>query len=198
MAWAPAYATVSELKAMLGIPAATATYDDELELVIGAASRAIDHSAGRQFGQLAAPAARVYTADCWTVVIDDLMTLVGLEVKADDDGDGVYERTITDFVLHPRNASSDGRPWTNFAAGSGTWLPTREGAIEVTAQWGWSAVPDVVKRACMTQAGRFFKRRDAPFGVAGSLENGSEIRLLSRLDPDVSVLVAAVRRYDYL
>lgn len=202
MAWAPDYATVAELKAMLGIPTATTTYDAELATVLGAASRAIDHSADRQFGVLAAAAPRVYTVRRFTggprVIIDDLMTTTNLVVKADDDANGTYERTLaaTDYHLYPWNAAADGEPWTILFPAQGVSLPTCERGVEVTAVWGWTAVPDVVTRACLTQAGRFFKRRDAPFGVAGSLENGSEIRLLSRLDPDVAVMIASVRRYD--
>lgn len=202
MAWAPDYATTSELKGMLGIPSATTTYDTELALVISAASRAIDHAADRQFGVLSAAAARVYTPRTFTggrrVIMDDLMTTTDLVVKADDDGDGVYERTITsaEYRLFPWNAAADGMPWTILFPEWGTVFPACERSMEITAKWGWTEVPDVVHQACLTQAGRLFKRRDAPFGVAGSLQDGSEIRLLSRLDPDVAVLIASVRRYD--
>lgn len=52
-------------------------------------------------------------------------------------------------------------------------------------------IPDAVKLACTIQAARFFKRRDAAFGVAGSPELGNELRLLAKLDPDVALLVSA-------
>jgi hypothetical protein len=39
------------------------------------------------------------------------------------------------------------------------------------------------------QASRLLSRRDAPFGIAGSPEMGSEMRLLAKLDPDVDLLV---------
>jgi hypothetical protein len=64
----------------------------------------------------------------------------------------------------------------------------------VTAVWGWTAVPTSVKQATLLQASRFHKRRHAPFGVAGSPEMGSEIRLLSRVDPDVSVALRDFNR----
>lgn len=50
-------------------------------------------------------------------------------------------------------------------------------------------IPDAVKLACLLQASRFFIRKNAPFGVAGSPQDGSEIRLLARLDPDVLVML---------
>jgi hypothetical protein len=59
--------------------------------------------------------------------------------------------------------------------------------VKVTALWGWTAVPVAVKQATLLQASRFFSRRHSPYGVAGSPELGSEIRLLARVDPDVGV-----------
>jgi hypothetical protein len=53
--------------------------------------------------------------------------------------------------------------------------------------------PAPVKLACMLQASRLVKRRDSPFGVAGSPEFGSELRLLSKLDPDVENLLRPYR-----
>jgi hypothetical protein len=50
-------------------------------------------------------------------------------------------------------------------------------------------VPASVKLAALLQATRLFKRKEAPFGVAGSLELGSELRLLAKLDPDVEMLL---------
>lgn len=48
-------------------------------------------------------------------------------------------------------------------------------------------IPAGIKYACLIQASRLVKRKDAPFGVAGSPAMGSEMRLLDRLDPDVVV-----------
>jgi hypothetical protein len=42
----------------------------------------------------------------------------------------------------------------------------------------------------MLQASRFYARRDSPYGVAGSPDLGSEVRLLSKVDPDVAVSLA--------
>lgn len=55
-------------------------------------------------------------------------------------------------------------------------------------------VPDVIQMATLLQAARFFKRKGAPFGIAGSPEMGSELRLLSRLDPDVELMLFGQRR----
>jgi hypothetical protein len=46
--------------------------------------------------------------------------------------------------------------------------------------------------ATQLQCGRIFNRRNTPFGIAGTLETG-QMRLLSRLDPDVEQLVRPYR-----
>jgi hypothetical protein len=51
-------------------------------------------------------------------------------------------------------------------------------------------VPKMVKLATQLQASRWFKRRDAPFGVLGSPELGNYTRLLDKLDPDVQLLIS--------
>jgi len=61
--------------------------------------------------------------------------------------------------------------------------------------WGWSAVPVPVKEATYLQASRFHSRRDSPYGIAGSPDQGSELRLLSRVDPDVAVSLSDFVRW---
>ena len=187
MAWAPNYAQVADLAEYLRIP--DAQDDQTLAASIAAASRAIDEATGRQFGQVASPEVRYYEprfdrVRCsWVAQVDDLMTTTGLAVVQDG-------ATVTEYTLGPRNALAKGLPYTE------VWVEdasTEE--LAITARWGWSAVPDAVKTACLLQAGRLFKRRDAPFGVAGSPQLGSEMRLLAKLDPDVEVTLRAYRRW---
>lgn len=197
MAWAPDYATAIELAAYVRID--DSVDDAQLALAVAAASRAIDRTTRRQFGVVDVPVARFYTArhdaalGRLVVDLDDLMSTTGLVVEVDTEGDGTYAGTIAaaDYTLMPRNAAADGRPWTLLSpSGDSTvGLSTVEGAVRITALWGWSSVPPAVKQACLTQASRLLARRDAPFGVAGSPEAGSEMRLLAKVDPDVAVLL---------
>lgn len=196
MAWAPDYASSSELKAFLRID--DSVDDTEVGLALTAASRAIDQSAGRQFGVVDSAEDREYEAlwdrrQCLYIVeIDDLSTKTGF-VVTDWNGDTVAEE-VTDgdggYRLEPRNALALGKPWTRFVLPSvaTTWFT-------VTGSWGWAAVPDPIKAATLLQSNRFLKRRDAPFGVAGSPEMGSEVRLLNRIDPDVELIIAPYRRW---
>lgn len=190
MAWAPDYITSAELKNELNIN--DALDDVWVDLVVTAASRAIDRHTRRQFGVLDAPATRqcgpaTYRAelDQWIVPIPDLMTDDGLLVEMG----GV---TIAGAELQPVDAADDGRPWTRLAlaeASSVVW-PTRARRVAVTARWGWSAVPATISAAALLQAQRFYARRDSPYGVAGSPDLGSELRLLAKVDADVAVMLA--------
>lgn len=203
MPWAPAYATNAELKSLLRIPALDTEDDAELGLAIESASRAVDDATNRQFGKVAAAEARVYTAKYdrwrsrWSITIDDLMDDTGLVINVDDDDDQIYDQAVDAFRLYPFNAAERGRPWTRILVKSAsTTLPTAaEGTVQVSALWGWTAVPETIKEATLLQASRFFQRRNAPFGVAGSPEMGSELRLLQKVDVDVGVMVRPFIRW---
>lgn len=194
MVWAPDYATTQELKDYLRI--GDAVDDVQIALAITAASRAVDRHTNRQFGLVAAPEARKYTASwdrvlCrYVVPIDDLMTVAGLAVTAP-------AGAITVYGPKPVNAAAEGRPWTRLVVDptSPVKPTTVEDDITVTAQYGWTTVPATVKQATLMQASRLFKRRDAPFGVAGSPDVGSELRLLAKVDPDVAVVLGPYIRW---
>lgn len=187
MAWAPDYIDVEELKAYLRI--SDTEDDDELALAVTAASRAVDAFCNRQFGKTAGSEERFYTArydyvqGVWVVDIDDVMTTSGMAVTVDG-------TTEADYSLEPANAAANGKPWTRLVFGdSAAAKPDGTAAqVGVTANpWGWTATPSAVQVATRLQASRFASRRDSPYGVAGSPSEGSEIRLLARVDPDVAV-----------
>lgn len=190
MPWAPDYVTTTELRDYLRIPD---TDDDaEIAVAISAASRAVDLAVNRQFGLVAVVEAREYdiTYDrhraVWVAFIDDLMTDTGLLIE-DAYGAPV---AVSDVTLAPRNAPQKGRPWTRFTSQAAI-----DGPVQVTGLWGWTGIPATIKQATLIQASRFFKRRDSPFGVAGSPDLGNELRLLEKLDPDVALMVGGYRRW---
>lgn len=194
MAWAPDYVTASDLKAYLRI---SDTADDaQIALAVTAASRAVDRHTSRQFGLVAAPEARKYTARRdhtrrrWVFEIDDLMTQVGLTITTEDG-------TVNVFALQPSNAALEAEPWTRVVVDPDSAVKpnAEEDAVTVTARFGWTTVPDTVKQATLLQASRFFTRRNAPFGVAGSPDEGSEMRLLAKVDADVGVALGRYIRW---
>lgn len=202
MAWAPDYCTAAELKADLRIAALDTGDDTQLGAAITAASRAIDQVTNRQFGRVTTTEARIYTGRYdrhrhrWMIETDDILTATGLTILVDDDDDQVYDRAITNYRLLPVNEDEKGRPWTSIVVNpsSAVQLTTANDAVQVTASFGWAAVPATIKAATIRQAARFYYRREAPFGVAGSPSMGSEIRLLSQVDVDVAVMVRPYRR----
>jgi hypothetical protein len=188
MAWAPDYITVDELEAFQRI-------DDDLDAVelasaISAASRAIDNHTNRQFGKVDVPEEREYTArfnyerGLWVVDIDDLQDGSGLAVEVD--GTALTSATWT---LEPRNAVKRGKAYTRLVihADAAAQPCGAVGEVVGLAPWGWLAFPATVTQACKLQSSRFASRRNSPYGIAGSPSDGSEMRLLSRVDPDVAV-----------
>jgi hypothetical protein len=65
--------------------------------------------------------------------------------------------------------------------------------VQVTAVFGWPAIPEPVTQATIIQASRIFKRYDSPLGVAGFGDLGA-IRVSRYLDPDMAQLVEPYRR----
>jgi hypothetical protein len=185
-----AYCTVEDVRSQLGDSAST--FDAGLiEKAVAATSRAIDNYCGRRFWQDPAPVARVF--DVWDpqlVDVNDIASTAGLVVKVDSGGDGTYATTwaSTDYQLRPLNADADGGAyaWWQIAALGGKTFPCGSGGhpvLQVTARWGWSAIPDDIVEAAVLKAVALFKRKDAPFGVAGFSDFGA-IRITKR-DPDV-------------
>jgi hypothetical protein len=190
------YATLAELKSRLRI---TDTGDDtQLTAALATASRGIEHCTGRQFNDAGSATARVYPPDmgCWARV-DDFHTVVGLVVKTDEDDDGTYETTwdAADYQLEPLNGIVDGQtgwPYNEILAiESRHFRPGRRATLQVTARWGWSAVPAPVKEATLILAEDIFKLRDTPFGVGGYAEYG---RIRARQNPEVWNRIAPYRR----
>lgn len=198
-----AYATLAELRSFVGIPVADTADDVTLQLALDAAGAQVDRFCDRTFGADASVTTRLYAADLGGVLtVDPISTLTGLIVATDENGDGTYETTWTvgtDFRLEPINAAAAGNPWTRLVALGPRWFPRLQygrPGVSVTAKFGWpgGVAPAPVKEATLIQAARLWKRKDAPFGVAGSVEFGSEMRLLAKLDPDVESLLRPYRR----
>lgn len=188
MAWQPDYVTLAEMKAYLRI---LDTDDDALlALWVTTASRAVDTFCHRQFGKVDAAEARTFTPvwdrHCGRYVaqVDDLSTAAGLTVA---DSTAV---AVTDYELGPVNAPQKSQPYLRLLTKVG-------GTLTVTGVWGWPTVPAAVKTATLLQAARFSARRDSPYGIAGSPNEGSEMRLLASLDPDLKTALGSKYRREW-
>ena len=188
MSWAPDYCTSDELLHFARVNDIDLKTEDatEVALAITGAARAIDLHCNRQFGIDEEPTTRLYrsttvSARVRRVKVDDIMNASPVTVVTADDA----ERPIT-FTLTPVNNLVKGKPYTMLRLPS--HIPTVDFEdVKVTTTFGWLAVPEPVKLANLLQGSRFLARREAPFGIAGSPDQGSEMRLLARVDPDVGV-----------
>lgn len=198
------YCTGDELKAALGV---SGTGDDvALERAIETASRAIDTYCDRRFWQDPEDTVRYFTPDDPHMLrlgphrtSADVVTVT--EIAVDDGNLGTYTRELivgTDVYLGPRSAQVEGRGYDRVVV-TGQLRAWRRGwpdSVRITGQFGWPSIPEDVREATILQASRIWKRvREAPFGVAGISLDGGGIRLLSKLDPDVELLVHPYARH---
>lgn len=194
------YATLAEIRAELGNYVASDTSDDSrLEVAVESASRLIDNHTGRRFWQDGSVATREYDVDPnepYCLYVDDISTTTGLLVKVDTDDDGTFETSLTittDFILRPLNAGDESpvRPYTEVyrLTTSGTFpiLGSGRPGAQVTAKFGWPAVPMDVKRACLILATQLFKAGDAAFGIL-QMGDGSGTRV-SAISPIAAYLL---------
>lgn len=203
MSWSTQYCTQDELKSYLRISTGSTADDAEIDFAREAASRAVDQAANRSFG-LTSAEARHYTPfydrrrGRWTIDVNDFPSTSTLAIVVDDDDDQTFDVTIstTAVRLYPFNAADVGRPYEKIIITSAsTSAPIAgEGTVQVTAKWGWAAVPDAVVQATLLQASRIFSRRNSPYGIAGSPEVGSELRLLNKVDPDVDLILQPFKK----
>jgi hypothetical protein len=171
-------------------------------IAVDSAEEAIEAYTNRRFYQGGTADVRYFTAESSGYVkIDDLVTLATL--KTDDDADGTYETTwgSTERVLSPYNAAAFDKPYTKIevAASVPRTFPATARGVEVTGTFGWPTVPDRVVQATLIQAQRFLKRaRSSTMGIEAVMVDGSPIRLRSKLDADVEVMLSRLVRYEVL
>lgn len=191
------YITLANLKTYLKID--DSVEDALLEQIIESASRSIDRIANRRFYLDAQASARTYRPiGNLRVQVDDFGSTTGLVVKTDPDSTGTYGTTFTlnqDYIVEPTNALAKGRPYTTITIVGPTAfsLPVNYWPqVQVTARWGWPAVPDDIEQATYILSADLYKRKDSIGGVLGLSELGA-IRM-SPLGRDITAMVRAYKR----
>lgn len=179
------YATLAELKTQLRI---TNTADDtELQSKLTAASRRVDRDTGRRFYLDSGVSARAYPLTHDTkLIVDDFSTTTGLIVQV---GNGTSWSTVdaSQYRVAPRNNIADGKAAYLIERVFSCWPLGVYPEAQITAKWGWPAIPDEIKAATLLVAARLFRRKDSPEGIRGSNDLGF-VRL-SRQDPDYDALI---------
>jgi hypothetical protein len=191
------YASLSEFKSSIGV---TDTVDDTaLQSCLDAADQLINNYVDTKvgFGQTASQT-RYYTADRFDFVLTDPIVSVS-QLATDINGDGTYSQvwTSNDYVLAPRNAALDSRPYTEIDtspfSNADYNFPVGYLEVKVTGVFGWPSVPAAVKQAALIQAGAIWSSRTAPFGVIGSQDLGGVLRMSAALHPEARVLLEPYR-----
>lgn len=162
MAIGDAYATSGQYKTV--VSKSSGDDDTEIDRTLLSISRGLDRVLGRGatgFNKDDSVVVRRYPASdsfIKTLFVDDIASKAGLVVKVDDNQDGIAEVTLvetTDFDILPFNAAlgPEPRPWECLS------LPTNRVSrkswsvlTEVTAIFGWPAVPPAIVEATIQLA----------------------------------------------
>jgi hypothetical protein len=193
------YTTLSDVKN--GLQIEDILDDTAIEAAILTASRQIDEYCQRFFyqeGTVGSPSTRYYTAlNPWSLEIDDIVTLTEVATDTGFDTPLQYDQVwnlSSDIMVEPVNNDKKGWPYTRLlAVGEYVWPYFFPQTCRIKGVFGFPEVPYEVELACKIQASRLFVRKQSPFGIAGSVELGT-VRLNSRLDPDVEMLLKTFRR----
>lgn len=200
MAITNGYATVAEVTARLGTTVSgVSTFDTELERVITAVSRTIDLVTARRF--YASTETRYFTArSARECDVSDLLSVTTL--STDDSGNLTWGTTwaATDYVLMPRNASADGRPykWLYVSPVGLRSFPTQTDAVKLAGSYGYCATaspPTGIREACVLGSQQVFRRRDATYGVMSSDGFFHQLRHMLLDDPEIMGLLAPYVRH---
>lgn len=195
------YASLAELKSAIRIQDTDS--DALLTIALDAATEAINEHCNRTFIAAEEASTRYFQPVCGVVTVDDIYTTDGLIVSAGGVAiPAAVPNVSAGYTLTPENSAATDEPYTGLYYRSfplDVWpllWAVQRARVAVTAKWGYAAeVPAAVRMACLLQASRWFARRNSPYGIAGSPDMGSELRLLAKLDADVAVMLAGKVRY---
>lgn len=195
------YGSLPEFKVRLGID--DNEDDARAESALLVASRDIESHCRRQFNtDNTLTTRRFHCKGREFAVIDDFQTATGLVVELGDlENDFSTTWTIDlDFWISPLNGTRNETPevaYWRIETMRGNRIPCPSGRqpnLRVTANWGWSAVPQDIIEATYLWGMRLFRRRDSPDGVLGGFE-GSPIRVGWKMDPDVERMLKDYQKH---
>jgi hypothetical protein len=176
------------------------TIVSKVDAAVAAACRRIDKRTGRRFWQDTSVVTREFYADDSCELMSrvdqvlDISTTTGLIVKIDTADAGTFSTTLTigtDFILLPPNAGDDSEPYTGIRlVGAYSFPQSSSGrpGVQITAKFGFAAVPDDIATAALNQAVYLYKGPDAAMGGL-SFGEGSFMRMRGGLNPIAEDLV---------
>ena len=197
MAIVNGYCSLNQVKAAARMGTAVSDDDALLEMSIETASRIIDGYTGRRFFTNGTEVRNYATQNMHELSVDDIAG-TAITLKTSSAVDSTFDLTwaASDFQPEPINRQQSGLefPVTRLrAVGDYAFTVSHEETAEVTAVFGFgTAVPTQVAHACILMALRQYKRYGSPEGV---LSYGDfAVRVGNRMDPDVGMILAPLRR----
>lgn len=171
MALGDSYINAEELSSYLGIGD---TADETLaQAACDTATEWVNLYCQRQFQKVTVATTRVFRHEVGNSIdVNDFYSTTGLIIATDTADTGTYSTTWTtaDYVLEPFDgieAGMTGFPYRKIRAVKSLSFPCGpRPRVQVTALWGWAAVPDSVTLATKVVAGYVFNLKDSPLGVA--------------------------------
>ena len=189
--------TPTNLKEWLGVSSTDAVDDTNIATAVAAANDAVVQYCGRNFDKVEVTGVtprRFRPRSPYTCDVDDFWTTSGLIIKGDPGLDGVFEQTWSTamYSLEPLNGLKYGQPspYETIRVTRTQWFVMwTQPTIEVTAAWGWAAIPDAVFQATLLVANRLFGRKDSRDGVIGGYSDMGPVRVSKYEDPDATRLL---------
>lgn len=154
----------------------------------------VDHHASQPFGfnKDASPTTRVVypTASGRSLVVPPIAASAGIVLKVDSnligDFSGYTAIPDADYELLPRDAALMGLPYTEIYippwASSSTYLWANDVPVQVTATFGWPAVPEAIKRATVELTA--IVRLESPRGT-NRIDDFGQVLSVSRKARDI-------------
>lgn len=190
------YATLTQFKSYLGGQFSDSSDDVLLNVALVSGASRINNSCGRPgtgFNLDPAPSARVFEArDAEYLTVDDIGDLTGFAVATGQVGSFTNTVALADFETRPLNALVKGRAIEVLRHHWAFWPTWPSVRVQVTARWGWPAIPDTIVSAQLLQSARLFNRKNSPDGIANAGDFGP-IRV-SRADPDIEAMLTDYTR----
>jgi hypothetical protein len=166
------YAKLSDLKGRLGVT--NNEHDARFTTALMVASAGVDGFCHRQFNLAGSATARKYRPGAHQLcVVDDFVSISSLATDESNVGSFGTVWSATDYELYPLNGVVDGVPGFPFWRIGATFQQGRRfpcyhrATVQVTALWGWAALPAAVPEATLIVAEEIAQLKDTPFGVGG-------------------------------
>jgi hypothetical protein len=180
------YATLSQLKAVMGIADSNTARDTELTRRLTSAATDINSWCHRQFGRTDTASARMFPIGASGVDTHDFWTTTDLAVTPYSGTTAGTAWDVSVLALEPTDGIVNQVPgWPYRRISMAAWgthplyrsLSSWGGwKLQVVAKWGWEHAPENVVTSNIMLAVADDKAKDAPFGVAGFGDYAVRIR----------------------